>query len=230
MMHPDDADRRVSHETIYTSIYACPRGSLTLGMIEALRQRTHVRGRRRTSLARGQTVPEAVRIVHRPEDIEQRLLPGHWEGNFDLAQAYRDHYSNPTSFALWVLCEIAIAACDLAEVIVSAIALNLLFGIPMTWGNILTALDVMLILVLQHRGFRMLEAIVIVLVATVGACFLFELIITRPSLAGAMHGFIPATDIISDKNKLYIAIGILGATVMPHNRYLHSSICADAAL
>jgi len=82
MMHPDDADRRVSHETIYASIYACPRGSLKLGMIEALRQRTHVRGRRRPSPARGQTVPEALRIVHRPEEIEQRLLPGHWEGDF----------------------------------------------------------------------------------------------------------------------------------------------------
>ena len=142
----------------------------------------------------------------------------------DLAQACRDHYSRPVSLALWIGCEIAIAACDLAEVIGSAIALNLLFGIPLTWGIILTALDVMVVLVLQHRGFRMLEALVITLVATIGACFLFELIISRPEFAGVARGFIPTTDIFTDRDKLYIAIGILGATVMPHNLYLHSSI------
>ena len=142
----------------------------------------------------------------------------------DLAQACRDHYSRPTSIALWIGCEIAIAACDLAEVIGSAIALNLLFGIPLTFGIILTALDVMIVLVLQHKGFRLLEALVIVLVATVGACFLFELIISRPDLADVARGFIPTTDLISNREKLYIGIGILGATVMPHNLYLHSSI------
>jgi manganese transport protein len=142
----------------------------------------------------------------------------------DLAQACRDHYSRPVSIALWIGCEIAIAACDLAEVIGSAIALNLLFGIPITFGIILTALDVMMVLVLQHKGFRLLEAVVIVLVATVGACFLFELIISRPDLAAVAKGFIPTTDLISDREKLYIGIGIIGATVMPHNLYLHSSI------
>ncbi|PHX95967.1 MAG: divalent metal cation transporter [Gemmatimonadetes bacterium] len=142
----------------------------------------------------------------------------------DLAQACRDHYSRPVSFALWVLCEIAIAACDLAEVIGSAIALNLLFGIPLTWGVIITAADVLIVLMLQNRGFRLLEAIVIVLVATVGACFLFEIMIAKPEFAAVMAGFIPSTSIISDPAKLYIAIGILGATVMPHNLYLHSSI------
>ncbi len=142
----------------------------------------------------------------------------------DLAQACRDHYSRPVSIALWLGCEVAIAACDLAEVIGSAIALNLLFGIPLTWGIVLTALDVMMVLVLQHRGFRLLEAVVITLVATVGACFFFELIISRPDLAGVAHGFIPTADIFTDHDKLYIAIGILGATVMPHNLYLHSSI------
>ena len=142
----------------------------------------------------------------------------------DLAQACRDHYSRPVSIALWLGCEVAIAACDLAEVIGSAIALNLLFHIPLTWGIILTALDVMMVLVLQHRGFRLLEAVVITLVATVGACFFFELIISRPSLAGVAHGFIPTADIFTDRDKLYIGIGILGATVMPHNLYLHSSI------
>jgi manganese transport protein len=142
----------------------------------------------------------------------------------DLAQACRDHYSRPMSIVLWIGCEIAIAACDLAEVIGSAIALNLLFGIPMTVGIILTALDVMMVLVLQHKGFRLLEAVVIVLVATVGACFMFELIISRPDLAEVAKGFVPTVDLISNREKLYIGIGILGATVMPHNLYLHSSI------
>jgi manganese transport protein len=142
----------------------------------------------------------------------------------DLAQACRDHYSRGTSFVLWVLCEIAIAACDLAEVIGTAIALNLLFGIPLTWGIIITAVDVMLILALQQKGFRILEAVVIVLMATIGACFLFEIIISRPDMAGVAAGFIPSASILTDSGKLYIAIGILGATVMPHNLYLHSSI------
>ena len=142
----------------------------------------------------------------------------------DLAQACRDHYSRPVSFILWVPCEVAIAACDLAEVIGTAIALNLLFGLPLTWGIIITALDVMLILMLQQRGFRILESVVIALVATVGACFLFEIVISRPDMAGVAAGFIPSASILSDPGKLYIAIGILGATVMPHNLYLHSSI------
>ena len=142
----------------------------------------------------------------------------------DLAQACRDHYSRPVSMVLWVLCEIAIAACDLAEVIGTAIALNLLFGIPLTWGIIITALDVLIILMLQQRGFRLLEALVITLVATVGACFLFEIIISRPDFAGIAAGFVPSRSILSDPGQLYIAIGILGATVMPHNLYLHSSI------
>jgi manganese transport protein len=142
----------------------------------------------------------------------------------DLAQACRDHYSAPVSFVLWVLCEIAIAACDLAEVIGSAIALNLLFGIPLAVGVVITAIDVLLVLFLQNKGFRLLEALVIALVATVGACFLFELIISRPEFAEVMKGFIPDRHVVSNPAMLYIAIGILGATVMPHNLYLHSSI------
>jgi manganese transport protein len=140
----------------------------------------------------------------------------------DLAQACRDHYSRPVSNALWFLCEIAIAACDLAEVIGSAIALNLLFGLPLTWGIVITALDVLLVLMLQQRGFRMLEALVIALVATVGLCFVFELLISRPDLAGVFRGFVPTTEIVRNPEMLYI--GILGATVMPHNLYLHSSV------
>jgi manganese transport protein len=142
----------------------------------------------------------------------------------DLAQACRDHYSRPVSFVLWVLCEIAIAACDLAEVIGSAIALNLLFGIPLMWGVCLTALDVLLILLLQNKGFRYLEAFVIALVATVGVCFGVELFMAQPAMAAVLGGLLPRTEIVTNPAMLYIAIGILGATVMPHNLYLHSSI------
>jgi manganese transport protein len=142
----------------------------------------------------------------------------------DLAQACRDHYSRPVSFVLWVLCEIAIAACDLAEVIGSAIALNLLFGIPLVWGVCLTALDVLLILAFQHRGFRYLEAFILALVLTIGVCFGLELLFARPDLAGVARGLVPTTQIVTNPDMLYIAIGILGATVMPHNLYLHSSI------
>ena len=142
----------------------------------------------------------------------------------DLAQACRDHFSRPVSFVLWVLCEVAIAAMDLAEVIGSAIALNLLFGIPLLWGVILTAVDVLLILLLQHRGFRYLEAFVIALVAVIGGCFLVEMFLARPELGAVAAGLVPTTQIVTDPAKLYIALGILGATVMPHNLYLHSAI------
>ncbi len=142
----------------------------------------------------------------------------------DLAQACRDHYSRPVSFGLWVLCEIAIAACDLAEVIGAAIALNLLFGIPLIWGVCLTALDVLLILLLQNKGFRYLEAFVIALIATVGVCFAIELFMAQPALAEIARGLVPSSQIVTNPLMLYIAIGILGATVMPHNLYLHSSI------
>ena len=142
----------------------------------------------------------------------------------DLAQACRDAYPRPVVWFLWVICELAIAACDLAEVIGSAIALNLLFHIPIAIGVILTALDVLVVLFLQHRGFRRLEALVITLVASIGLCFLFEIVISRPDIGGVLHGFVPSGDIVRDPQMLYIAIGILGATVMPHNLYLHSSI------
>ena len=142
----------------------------------------------------------------------------------DLAQACRDHFSRPVSLALWVLCEIAIAACDLAEVIGSAIALNLLFGIPLLWGVCLTALDVLLILLLQHRGFRYLEAFVLALIATIGVCFAVELAMAEPALGAVLGGLVPSPEIVTSRGMLYIAVGILGATVMPHNLYLHSSI------
>ncbi len=142
----------------------------------------------------------------------------------DLAQACSDHYSRPVAIALWVLAELAIAATDLAEVIGTAIALNLLFGMPIWLGVLLTAFDVILLLALQQRGFRLLEALVITLVATVGACFVFELLLARPDWSAVAAGFVPTTQIVRDPTMLYLAMGILGATVMPHNLYLHSSI------
>src|SRR5207248_3317989 len=110
----------------------------------------------------------------------------------DLAQACRDHYSRPATLALWVLCEVAIAACDLAEVIGSAIALNLLFGIPLPVGIVVTALDVLLVLFLQHKGFRLLEALVVALIVTIAGCFLFEIVIARPELGPVLGGFVPS--------------------------------------
>jgi len=142
----------------------------------------------------------------------------------DLAQACRDHFHPTVSFVLWILCEVAIVACDLAEVIGSAIALNLLFGIPLIYGVLLTGFDVMILLLLQNRGFRWLEAIVITLVASIGICFALEIIFSRPEIGGILRGFVPSTQIVTNPQMLYIAVGILGATVMPHNLYLHSSI------
>src|SRR6059036_3007431 len=147
----------------------------------------------------------------------------------DLAQASRDHFSKPVSFFLWVICEIAIAACDLAEVIGSAIALNLLFGIALPWGIAITALDVLIVLYMQHKGFRLLEALVVALIATIAGCFLFEIFIARPDLGAVASGFVPRLSVLADPDKLYIAIGILGATVMPHNLYLHSSVVQTRA-
>ena len=143
----------------------------------------------------------------------------------DLAQACREHFSRPVSLTLWVLAEIAIAACDLAEVIGSAIALNLLFHIPLLLGVCLTALDVLLILVLQSKGFRFIEALVVSLIATVSVCFGLEILFSHPSMTGLVKNFfVPPAQLLHDREMLYIAISILGATVMPHNLYLHSAI------
>ncbi len=142
----------------------------------------------------------------------------------DLAQACRDHYPTPIVWFLWILCELAIAACDLAEVVGSAIALQLLFGIPLVWGCVITAVDVMIVLLLQNKGFRYLEIVVITLIATIGSCFAVELLLAKPALGDVLTGFVPRTEIVTNPAMLYLAIGILGATVMPHNLYLHSSI------
>jgi manganese transport protein len=142
----------------------------------------------------------------------------------DLAQACRDHFSFPASIALWILCEIAICACDLAEIIGSAIALNLLFNIPLMWGVCLTAFDVLLILYFQKINFRYIEFFVIALMTLIAGCFWFEIVISRPDIQSIAMGLIPKTKVFHNPEMLYIAIGIIGATVMPHNLYLHSSI------
>ena len=142
----------------------------------------------------------------------------------DLAQACRDHYSRPVAVFLWVLCELAIAACDLAEVVGMAIGLQLLFGIPLVYGCILTSFDVLIVLYLQNKGFRYLESLIIVLIATISLCFLIEIWLSRPSLVGVLLGFAPQPVILYNQAMLFVSIGIIGATVMPHNLYLHSSI------
>ncbi len=147
----------------------------------------------------------------------------------DLAQACREHYSPRTTAVLWVLCEIAIAACDLAEVLGSAVALKLLFGLPLLVGVLVTGFDVLLVLALQGRGFRVLETLVITLIMTIGAIFAYEIFFARPLWMEAARGFIPTFQILQNRDMLYLAIGILGATVMPHNLYLHSSIVQTRA-
>ena len=147
----------------------------------------------------------------------------------DLAQACRARYSRPVGIALWGLCELAIIACDLAEVIGTAIALQLLFGIPLVWGVVLTAADVLLILFLQRYGFRKLEAFIIALLVIIAGCFAVELALSQPSIAAIAGGLIPTPEIVTNPMMLYIAIGILGATVMPHNLYLHSAIVQTRA-
>lgn len=142
----------------------------------------------------------------------------------DLAQACKDHFHPSVNFILWIFCEIAIAACDLAEVIGSAIALNLLFGIPLSVGVVITVIDVFLILFLQSRGFRYIESIVGGLIFVIFASFLYEIFLSKPDIFPLLEGLIPKKEIITNPSMLYIAIGILGATVMPHNLYLHSSI------
>jgi manganese transport protein len=140
----------------------------------------------------------------------------------DLAQACRDYYKRPACIALWLLCEIAIIACDLAEVIGSAVALNLLFGVPVLWGVLITGADVLVLLGLMRFGFRKLEAIVITLVATIAGCFALEILLSRPDWGGVAMGLVKPS--IPNLEALYISLGILGATVMPHNLYLHSSV------
>src|SRR5216683_3189828 len=147
----------------------------------------------------------------------------------DLAQACREQYSRRTGLFLWVVCEIAIAACDLAEVLGSAVALKLLFGLPLLAGVLITAFDVLIVLALQGRGFRLIEVFVVTLIATIAGCFAYEIFFSHPIWREAVVGLIPRAEILHNREMLYIAIGILGATVMPHNLYLHSSIVQTRA-
>ncbi|MDE1148360.1 MAG: Nramp family divalent metal transporter [Azospirillaceae bacterium] len=147
----------------------------------------------------------------------------------DLAQLCRDRYGRRTALALWALCEVAIVACDIAEVIGSAIALKLLFHIPLIVGALITAFDSLLILALQNRGVRRLEAFILGLIILIGLCFLAEVAFSRPGVVAVLAGFIPTSDLLTDPGRLYVAVGILGATVMPHNLYLHSSVVRTRA-
>src|SRR6266576_953805 len=147
----------------------------------------------------------------------------------DLAQACRATYSPPVNFLLWIACELAIIACDLAEVIGTAIALKLLFGIPLIGGALIAALDAFLLLLLMNKGFRFLEAFVIALLIVIAACFAVQIVAAAPPVAAMLRGFVPSTEIFTNPEMLYIAIGIIGATVMPHNLYLHSSIVQTRA-
>lgn len=147
----------------------------------------------------------------------------------DLAQACRDYFSPRVSFLLWILCEIAISACDLAELVGSAIGLQLLFGIPLVWGVCITALDVIMVLFLQGKGFRYIEALIITIIVIIGGCFIAEMIFAKPETGRVLLGYVPSLEILQNQAMLYIAVGILGATVMPHNLYLHSSIVQTRA-
>ena len=147
----------------------------------------------------------------------------------DLAQACHDQYSRTASTLLWIMAEIAIAACDLAEVIGSAVALNLLFHIPLVVGVIITTLDVLIVLTLQNKGFRYIESLVAGLILLITLCFAYELILSKPEISSILGGLLPQPAVVTNKDMLYIAIGILGATVMPHNLYLHSSIVQTRA-
>jgi manganese transport protein len=148
---------------------------------------------------------------------------------FDLAQACRSHYSNPVNVALWIACDLAIIACDLAEVIGTAIALQLLFGIPLIAGALITALDAFLLLLLMNKGFRFLKAFVISPLIVIAVCFTVQIAAAAPPIAAVLQGFIPSSEIVTNREALYVAIGIIGATVMPHNLYLHSSIVQTRA-
>jgi manganese transport protein len=142
----------------------------------------------------------------------------------DLAQACRDAFPRPVGLALWVACELAIVACDLAEVIGTAIALKLLFGIPLIGGALIAALDAFLLLFLMNRGFRFLEAFIVALLIVIAVCFAIQIALASPPVMAVLGGFVPSAQVVTNPEMLYIAIGILGATVMPHNLYLHSAI------
>jgi manganese transport protein len=142
----------------------------------------------------------------------------------DLARLCSERYPKPVAFVLWIFAEVAIVACDVAEVLGSALALNLLFGLPLWLGIVLTAFDTVIVLSLKGRGFRQLEAIVLGLVGTIFICFAIEIAMLQPAMADVLGGLVPKIELAKDPQAFYLAVGIVGATVMPHNLYLHSSI------
>jgi len=148
----------------------------------------------------------------------------------DLAQLCRERYSKRTTIGLWVMAELAVIATDLAELLGSAIALHLLFDIPIMLGIIITVLDVLLILTLQQKGFRLIEAVVVTLITSITVCFVFELAVANPDWSAAVQGLAPTSGLLTDPTMLYLALGILGATVMPHNLYLHSALVQTRAI
>ena len=235
MPHPENLERRPSLPEVHRSIripesgsfwrkmlaYAGPGYLVSVGYMDPGNWATDIAGGSKF----GYTLLSVILLSNLMAILLQSLCVrlGVATGR-DLAQACRDYFSPRANFGLWVLCEIAIAACDLAELLGSAIALQLLFGLPLVWGVCITALDVLVLLFLQGKGFRYVEALVIMLVATVGICFAAEIIFSRPDVVGILSGYLPKPEILQNPEMLYIAIGILGATVMPHNLYLHSSI------
>jgi manganese transport protein len=148
----------------------------------------------------------------------------------DLAQTCRNNFSRPVSFLLWMFAEIAIIACDLAELLGSALALKLLFQLPLVWGVCLTALDIFVVLLLHDRGFRLLELLIFGLILLIGSCFLIEILLAQPDWSAVAQGYLPRIEILQKPEMLYLAISILGATIMPHNLYLHSSIVKTRAV
>ena len=148
----------------------------------------------------------------------------------DLAQLCRERFPRPVAWALWLLAEVAICATDLAELIGTAIALKLLFGIPLLAGVVLTALDALLVLWLQHRGMRWLEAFIVAMIAIIAGCFAIQIVMAQPEWNAVLSGYLPSASIVTDSTQLYLAIGILGATVMPHNLYLHTATVQSRAV
>ncbi|NIJ51634.1 Nramp family divalent metal transporter [Dyadobacter arcticus] len=237
---PDQTDRLASLSEVHSSIsvpegagfwkklmaFAGPGLMVSVGYIDPGNWATDIEGGSRF----GYTLLSVILISNLFAMLLQHLsLKLGIASGRDLAQACRDYYSRPVSFVLWVLSEIAIAATDLAEVIGSAIALNLLFGIPLPIGVLFTAFDVLIVLYFQQKGFRIIESIVAGLMGIILLSFIYEMIVSQPSVSGMIGGLLPKTEIITNPGMLYIAIGILGATVMPHNLYLHSSIVQTRA-
>ena len=227
--------RTASLSEVFGSIPVRPTGSLWVKLIAFLGPGYLVAvgymdpGNWATSLAGGSKFGYALLTIALLSNLMAIVLQAlcAWLGigaGRDLAQACRDAYPRALSWPLWLMAEIAICATDLAEVIGTAIGLNLLFHIPLELGVVITALDVFVILWLQNLGFRWIEAFIVALLAVIAVCFSIQIILADPDWGGVIRGFAPTTEIVTNPEMLYLALGILGATVMPHNLYLHSGV------